>query len=233
MKKARFVVIVLICIFLARPSLAKELNEQYFRQLFFDLVSNQLPWPKESLVITNFVVEPKKVSVPDGYKEVVRLKHQLKPGSNNLLVDYLFNGRLVARVRILGYVEVMLPVVVLKHPLPRHAIIKAEDLATERRPLTRLAKDVVFKPEEAIGLRTKISLRAGKVLRRSAIEVAPVIKRGSLVRIIAEGKNFTVTAIGEARQDGRPGEIIRVRNLSSKREIFAQVIDEKTVKVSF
>ena len=215
------------------PALAKELDEQYFRELFLDLVNKQLPWPKENLVITHFAVEPQRVSVPEGAKEVIRLKYPLRAGSNAILIDYSFRGRLIARVRILGYVEVMLPVVVLKHPLPRHTIIRAEDIATEMRPLTRLAKDVLFKPKEAIGLRTKISLQAGRVLRRSALEVPPVIKRGSLVRIVAEGENFMITAIGEARQDGRPGEIIRVRNLSSKREIFAQVVDEKTVKVSF
>ncbi len=232
--KALIILVILNLLWiLAVSCLAKELDERYFENLFFKLVEQQLPWPAERIVITRFAVEPGHLSLPEGTKEVVRLKHQLRPGSNTLIVDYLLQGKLVARVRMLGYVEVMLPVVVLKRPLPRQAIIRAEDLGLENRPLTRLAKDVILDPKEAIGLQTRVSLRAGAVLRKSVLERPPIIKRGSLVRIVAQGKNFTVSAIGEARQNGRLGEIIRVRNLSSKREIFAQVVDQKTVRVTF
>ncbi len=232
--KTLIILVILSLIWsLAAPCLAKELDEGYFENLFFQLVEQQLPWPAERIVITRFAVEPRHLSLPEDTKEVVRLKHRLRPGSNTLIVDYLSQGKLMARVRMLGYVEVMLPVVVLKRPLPRQALIRAEDLALEDRPLTRLAKDVILDPKEAIGLQTRVSLRAGAVLRKSVLERPPVVKRGSLVRIVAQGKNFTVSAIGEARQNGRIGEIIRVRNLSSKREIFAQVVDQKTVRVTF
>ncbi len=212
---------------------AKELNKAYFKGLFWHLARHQLPWPAQNISLIRFRVEPEVIRVPEGAKEIVRLSHPLHPGPNTLLIDYVYQGRLLRRVRVLGSLEVMLPVVVLTRPLPRHAIITLEDVALERRPLTRLPKDVILHQKEIIGLRTRTSLRAGSVLRSSVLEIPPVIHRGALVRIVAQGKNFLVTAVGEARQDGRPGQIIRVRNLASKREVFAQVVDKKTVKVTF
>ena len=232
----RIICLTAVCLLLMLVSsslYAREINKDHLQELFLRLLNQQLPWSPEDVMLVRFTVEPEKVEVPDGAKEIVRLKNPLRPGPNMLLVDYVYQGRLIRRVRLLGVVEVMLPVVVLKRPLERHAIVQAEDISLERRPLTRLPKDVILKPEDAVGLRTRMSLRAGRVLRTSSLEVPPVVKRGSLVRIVAEGENFVVSAVGEARQDGRPGEIIRVRNLSSKREVFGRVMDNKTVKVMF
>ncbi len=212
---------------------AKKIEKTYFQELFFNEVVRHLPWPAEDLVLTRFRAEPEELILPRGAKEVVRFRQGPRIGSNTMLVDYFDGDRLLARVRLIGYVEAMLPVLVLKRPLARHQIIRAEDLGFERRPLSRLPKDVLTKAREAVGLRTRTSLRAGQVLRRSSLEVPPVIKRGKLVRILAEGPGFLVSAVGEARQDGRPGEIIRVRNLSSKREVFARVIDAETVRVTY
>ncbi len=228
-----FLLVTAAWLILVAPVWARTLDKAYFQSLFMQLAEKQLPWPAEDLVLVRFVAEPEHLQVPEGAREIVRLMQPLHPGPNTLLVDYVYQGKLLKRVRLLGSLEVMLPVVVLKHPLPRHALVSQADVALERRPLTRLPKDVVLHVKDALGLRTRTSLRAGSVLRASALEIPPVVKRGSLVRIVAQGENFLVTAVGEARQDGRPGQIIRVRNLVSKREVFARVVDEKTVRVTF
>ncbi len=224
-----------LCVLFFWTSLAWSLtlDQEHFKGLFFREISKSLPWGRDKLTLVRFHAEPQEIQVPAGYREVPRFRQPPRVGSNTMLVDYFLGDRLVGRVRLLGFVEVMLPVVVLKHPLARHNLIHQEDLGLEKRPLSRLPKDVFTKREEAVGLRTRMSLRAGQVLRRSQVEEVPLIKRGRLVRIVAEGPGFIVTAVGEARQDGRLGEIIKVRNLKSKREIFARVVDAETVKVTF
>ncbi|NPB08781.1 MAG: flagellar basal body P-ring formation protein FlgA [Thermodesulfobacteria bacterium] len=224
---------VLLFVGLVSTGWGKTLETTYFQDLFFNEITKHLPWPAEDLILLRFTAEPEKLELPPGAKEVVHVRQTPRVGSNTILVDYYLGRKLIARVRLLGYVEAMLPVLVLKRPLARHQIIQPEDLGFERRPLSRLPKDALTKAREAVGLRTRVGLRAGQVLRRSALEVPPVIKRGKLVRILAEGPGFMVSAVGEARQDGRPGEIIRVRNLTSKREVFARVIDGETVKVTY
>ena len=229
----RALVLFLILLFLTSPAKAKTLTKEDFKALFFEEVSRHLSWEREDLKLIRFHAEPEEVVVPETARQVVRFRQPPKLGSNTLLVDFYQGEDLLCRVRLMGFVEAMIPVVVLKRPLARHTVVHEEDLALERRPMSRLPKDVFTNPKEVAGLWTRLSLRAGQVLRRSNLEVPPVVKRGHLVKIIAEGPGFVVTAVGEARQDGRPGEVIRVRNLTSKREVFARVIDAQTVKVNF
>lgn len=212
---------------------ARTITEEHLREVFRKEVVSALPWPEEAIEITRFSAEPLPLQVPEGTKERVQIPETPHPGSNTLLVDYLVGGRLLARVRAVGFVEVRVPVVVLKRPLPRGAVLSATDLALEKRPLTRLPQDALFDLREALGKELRVGLPAGRVLRRSQVRVPAVVRRNQIVRILARSAHLTVTARGQARQDGRPGEIIRVRNLSSKKEIYARVVGPGVVEVTF
>ncbi|QJA06563.1 flagellar basal body P-ring formation protein FlgA [Thermosulfurimonas marina] len=212
---------------------ARTITEEHLREVFRKEIVSTLPWPEEAVEITRFSAEPLPLEVPEGAVERVRISGAPHPGSNTLLVDYLLKGRLLARVRVLGFVEVWVPVAVLKRPLPRGAVLSATDLTLERRPLTRLPQDALFDLKEAVGKELRVGLPAGRVLRRSQIRAPALVHRNQIVRIVARSAHLTVTARGQARQDGRPGEIIRVRNLSSKKEIYARVTGPGVVEVTF
>jgi hypothetical protein len=59
----------------------------------------------------------------------------------------------------------------------------------------------------------------------------PVVSAGSQVRIVVRVGRVRATAPGEARQAGRPGDVIRVRNAATRSSIEARVIDADTVEV--
>lgn len=234
MRAFKFFVILLFGIFLAGSGEAREWKIEDFKALFLRASTEKLSWLPGELQIRRFVAEPEHLDLPDNIRAEVTFRTPPKLGPNSFLLRFFSKeGRLLATVRGACYLEAEIPVVVLKRPLPRHAILGPKDLALEKRPASRLPRDVITEMDEALGKRLRLSLRAGQILRAYALEDPPVIKRGNLVRIVARGKAFTVSALGEARQDGRPGEIIKVRNLSSKREVFAKVVDSKTVEVSF
>jgi flagella basal body P-ring formation protein FlgA len=65
------------------------------------------------------------------------------------------------------------------------------------------------------------------------VEVPPLIRRGDVVRIIAESNTFRISTKGEAKEDGGKGERIRLVNLRSKKNIYAEVVDPGTVRVQF
>jgi flagella basal body P-ring formation protein FlgA len=124
-------------------------------------------------------------------------------------------------------------VVVVIKPIRNKEIIKAENLGIEFRALSRLPQDVIIDKKSAIGKQARISLKPGTVLRMSYIDLPIVIKRNQQVNIIARGKYFIVKAKGKALQNGRLGEIIRVRNIDSKKTIWAKVISSEEVEVIF
>ena len=60
-----------------------------------------------------------------------------------------------------------------------------------------------------------------------------VIRQNQMVLMKINGPGFTVTALGQALQNGRGGELVKVRNVDSKRVITARVAFDGTVEPLF
>jgi hypothetical protein len=60
----------------------------------------------------------------------------------------------------------------------------------------------------------------------------PIIRPGSRVRIVVKVGNVVASAPGEARQQGREREIVRVTRQTDHAEILARVIDSETVEMA-
>ena len=83
------------------------------------------------------------------------------------------------------------------------------------------------------GLLARRRLAAGTVIRDSLVaEKKPdlVIRRNQVVRMRVQGLGFTVLALGQALQDGRPGDFIRVRNVDSRRIVTVRVAFDGSVE---
>ncbi len=72
---------------------------------------------------------------------------------------------------------------------------------------------------------------AGSVIYQSDIEMLPVLTKGTRVELIYRGKQLRLTVPVETLADGKPGDTIPVRNLHSKKEVYATVQDENTVVI--
>jgi flagella basal body P-ring formation protein FlgA len=124
------------------------------------------------------------------------------------------------------------PVVVAARDLPAGAVLSADDVHVEERPAQpgRLA---LSDPAEAVGQQAALPIRAGAILSAAQLKPAILIKRGARIRLVCKGPSFVATAAGEALQDGAAGQAIRVRNLSSLKELTGLVIDDQTTEVPF
>ncbi|HDY64694.1 MAG TPA: flagellar basal body P-ring formation protein FlgA [Phycisphaerae bacterium] len=72
----------------------------------------------------------------------------------------------------------------------------------------------------------------GHVIRPRMVKTktsAIVVRRNQRVTMKIEGLGFKVTAMGQALQDGRAGERIKVRNIDSRRIVLAEVAFDGTV----
>jgi flagella basal body P-ring formation protein FlgA len=76
-------------------------------------------------------------------------------------------------------------------------------------------------------------VRLGAAIDRTQIEFPPLIRRGEAVTIRLPQGRLLLSVAGEAQQDGREGETIRVRNSSSRKEILCRVITAGQVQVEF
>jgi len=87
--------------------------------------------------------------------------------------------------------------------------------------------------QEPFGLLARRRLSAGAVIRPGmAAKKRPalLIKRNQMIRLRVQGAGFLITAVGQALQEGRPGDFIKVRNVDSKRVITGRVAFDGVVE---
>lgn len=215
-------------------------NQQVFtgenlENLFFDLVTKEAPWPINDLVVSHFYANPTSLSLPSGSVEFKLLNqpHSAYLGKKKLEVAAFVDGRQHARVTLIGRLKLVADVVVTTKRMARHQVVNAEDLKVVRLDISQMAEDFLREPAPAVGQRLKRSMQAGAPLFADLLEPKPLVKRGDRVLIEAKSGVITVTVPGEVRNAGARGDSVRVKNLMSRREVYAEVIDETTVRVMF
>ena len=71
-----------------------------------------------------------------------------------------------------------------------------------------------------------------QVIYKSDVAHIPTVRKGSIVTLIYEGPTVRLTTQVEALADGSAGETIPVRNVQSRKEVYALIRDASTVTVT-
>ncbi len=210
-------------------------NSSYLKikKFFLKEIQKELAWAQGHLTLGTFRIEPKPGEIPRGAQFNLQWIGVPRLGSNVAILKVYYKNRPIRTLRIWGFVELELPVVVASRPIPKGHIITPEDVHLEKRRISGTYQGLITNLEQAIGKETKISLRAGQVLTSYNLKIPPLIKKGQMVVIVARGKNFVVKAKGIALQDGNLNQMIRVKNIQSKKVVWGKVISPEEVEVSF
>ncbi len=65
------------------------------------------------------------------------------------------------------------------------------------------------------------------------VEVPPTIKQGSVVKLLIMSSGFEIVTKGLAQQTGYAGEVIKVKNLDSKKILYGEIIDSNRIQIAF
>ncbi len=211
------------------------LTAEEMRPFFIQALEQYAPWDPKEMEVQEVALYPSEVEVPAG-----RLSVEAEPsrgsrflGRVTFLMTISVDGEPVKRVRMSGKVEVFKEVFCLATSLRRGHVLTPADLVTVRRPISSIRGRPIFSMKKAVGMALRRSAGAGQVVTEGLLRPPIVVRRGDRVTIVARSPWIEVKVPGEARQNGAKGDAIRVKNLMSKREITAQVVDHSTVVVRF
>ncbi|MCX5874876.1 MAG: flagellar basal body P-ring formation chaperone FlgA [Deltaproteobacteria bacterium] len=234
-----FMVAVLCCLACPSPGQTAEKiappDLAALENIFSEVVLQNSPWPKEDLKITNFSVRPLAMSLPVGgfdYR-IIQKPNDSRPGKKNVSAAILKDGKEQGQVNMSGDLRLFGMVVNATKRLNRNEIIGNEDVTQRRQDISMLDAGLIQDPKQAIGQKLKVSLPAGAILYAQSIDAPPLVNRGERVTIMAKSQAIQITAPGEARNSGALGEMIRVKNLTSRREIQARVLSPGVVETEF
>ncbi|MGT3350577.1 flagellar basal body P-ring formation chaperone FlgA [Yersinia enterocolitica] len=127
--------------------------------------------------------------------------------------------------------DIYLPVWVAKNTLDRGKVVAPDDIELKKKNISTAQGGYITDPDEIIGLTVKRRIRGLQVVIPSQLEQPVLVTRGQQVLMIAEQDGIEARMLGEALKNGRKGELIKVRNLSSKRAVAAIVDDMAKVRM--
>jgi len=197
-----------------------------------EAVAARGPWERDRIVVSQ-VALPRDFSPAAGARLTVRL-----PARDRL------PGRIPFQVTASGpeggepqwataRVEVMVPALVAARTIGRHQVLEPSLLVPMDVPLSQLPGGAVTDPARLVGTRAVRRIAQGAPVTGRMVETPPVVLRGERVTLMVRRPGLTVTAVGQATEDGAPDELIQVLNLRSRRTVQGRVVDAHTVEVAY
>ena len=142
------------------------------------------------------------------------------------------NGDKPWKIYVGAHIHIYKYVWVSKLGLNRHQVIDLASVSKEKRDITQLTTGYLLADSPVEGLQIRRNIPANQVLTKTMLGSQNLVKRGDRITIISRYAGIEVRAKGVALGDGSKGEKIRVKNISSKREIEAYVSDRQHVLVT-
>lgn len=82
-------------------------------------------------------------------------------------------------------------------------------------------------------MEAKRNIKTGQVLTPSLVKAQKLVLRGQHITIVAQNGGLNLRVKGKALMDGQQGQTIKVKNMNSKKLIYARVVSAGIVKVNY
>lgn len=220
----------------AQPEVASA--EQAVLEAAVECLKKQLPWSDECLDVQLAQSLPRELRdrpTSDGYTAEWR-SAGTPQGRIALRIVREAAGEKSVDVPVQFDVRHFEEIVVTTRPIARGEVIVASDLEIARRDVTQ-SVGYSTTSESLVGRKAKRILPAGHVLKAVDVETPvraaepPIVKRRDRVKVIARSGALVIEMAGESQQDGRAGDLIKVRNVSSNALLSARVRGAGEVEV--
>lgn len=210
-----------------------EVTPALIEKIIAGFIRSRAGGDSEDISIRVNPVEP--MALPQGKVtyEVTPRKQEDYRGSTSLSLAFMVDGRLEKRIWVTAQVDVREEVAVSNRALQRNTLITEDDVRLERMNVSELPADVITDERAVIGMKTKRAIEPNTPMRSAFVESPPLVKRGDLVTIVAESDSLKITTQGVVTESGCRGDLVRVINAASRQEVYAKVVDGRTVAVDF
>ena len=212
----------------------RTIPEAEFLEVFNQYLCRRLGKDKSDIIVSRFRTTGNR-QVPVG-----KISYQLYQESKGALEGFVRLAAMVRvpgmeaqKVKLAGWVDIFDQVVCTSRNLERGEEITEDDVYLARKNISRLSSEYVNDITKVTGYTVKHNIKTDTCLKTWMLIRTPIVDKGDFVTILAESGALRVAAPGMVLAKGYPGELIKVQNLMSNKEIYAKVVDDATVKVDF
>lgn len=145
----------------------------------------------------------------------------LKSGEKNL-----------APVVLTGNYDVIKQLPVLARTVRADEVISSDDIIYEKQSGRFQRNDLVTDARMLIGKSPKHTISQNRPIRQDELENPALMHKGARVTMLYRSGNLEIRTVGQVLDNGAKGDVVRVKNLSSKSVIDATVETSDLVRVS-
>jgi len=176
---------------------------------------------------------PSSVTVPFGE---VNLKVEIPSpfylcNSAVIPVKIYIDEEIYQTVSLLLKIRAFKEVLVTSRRIAPDHIFTEEDIRREKREISSLSGEPVINLSDVLGKRALKAIPAHTIIEESMIGSPLLVKKGDLVTILREKGNIEVLARGKALEKGEEGNLIRVLNIDSQKELQGRVIGPRAIRI--
>ena len=161
----------------------------------------------------------------------VNIGGELRGGRMPVELLFITGQKLSRKLRVFVEVDLFMRGWALRDTSAAGKQLTRDDLVEVKRPSRAFQRDAIRDPEVVVGARLRRAVTAQVPLRAAWLQIPPLIKRGAIVELIFSRGGISLSAEGEALGDGKKRDMIRVRNLNSKKIVTGRVIGINRVDV--
>ena len=189
------------------------------------------PWKAENVEVRVLSFQPVSLQSAAAKLRVLRPINGILPGQQSFLLAAESDGKEQARLWVKADVRIFEEVVVSSQPMVFNEIVTGKEVRLERRDVSGLHFRPFYRLDDVVGQQVSRAISVNETLTQRNLDRPTVMRRGSAVMLVYETGTLRVEMPGAAEENGRPGEIIQVKNPSSGKLLRGRVLDGRTVRI--
>jgi len=208
--------------------------EPLFRTAIREYIEANMPWPPGTVRV-DFLSEEQE-SIPQNRDLILRVE---PAGNQDFIGDMVFlvksfrGGNLLRTESVRTRIEVLQDVVTAARGLPAGTVLAGSDIRTVRRWVRRIHPHSLPSMEAASGKRLTIQVASGAEILATMLKEIPLVRKGKMVKIVFDNGPMQIVTVGLSEEDGVAGNIVRVKNITSNKIIYARVLSDSVVGIGF
>lgn len=151
-------------------------------------------------------------------------------GTNTVALDAIVNDKVVATSSVALVVKAVANVLIASSAIRQGEVLSEANTTWQPRDITKL-QNVIEAPNNVIGRIARRSIAAGSAITTADVADPPVVLSGETVTLTVICGAVTIRTSAEAKQDGKVGDVIRVKPLPSDQDVRAKVTGPGTVEM--
>jgi len=162
------------------------------------------------------------------------LKVSMSPGSKlmgNISLAVSCPAAQKWKIYVAAHLDGMVTALIARHPMPRGTVIQESDLEFVNRRYSQLNYGYYGSAKSLKNMEAKRNIKMGQIITPHLVKAQKMVLRGQHITIVAQNGNLNLRVKGKALMDGQQGQTIKVRNLNSKKLIYARVVSAGVVEV--